>query len=83
MTYGIDADSDNDALITTFAAAMKGVVEEGSPGFCLVDLFPPRESPVMNTIGNVSNIFFSQILAILDARRGVSETCVKDSRLCE
>ena len=50
VTYGIDVEGDEDAVISLFAESLSRLVEEGPPGARMVDFLPFRKSQLRISI---------------------------------
>ena len=83
VTYGINVDSDEDGLVSLFGETTNRIVQEGSPGFTLIDLFPLRQLCLAISSGDSAHNQYSEICAFmyLDTepcttwRIGVATTC--------
>ena len=43
MTYGLNVDAEDDVLVSLIGETLTRIVEEGTPGASMIDLFPLRE----------------------------------------
>ena len=57
VTYGISVYSDDDVLVSLFGETQNRIVDEGTPGASMIDLFPLREFWVRASYTLQSNEF--------------------------